>query len=174
MDKFDRQYHVLDTLTANVAAVSRAARTALATRPAPGPGQPPPQPAGEGAWSHSDLISEYLSALGELYTLSATYVTAQQVELLWDELVQGAPTRADLARAVPFFRSAVGREPWLEMGEVGALLRRVPALPAASVTKEVFQLAWEMFRTVRRRAAGQTGGPGAQGLHPGPNRGLSG
>jgi hypothetical protein len=168
VDKLDAQLHLFDLLTANVAAIARAAREhAAAQQPAEtrggggaGSGRSAVPP-GEGVWSHSDLVAVYLSSLQRLYDASGAYMSSGHAGTLWSELVQGAPARQDMVRAVAFFKAAVGaREPWLENADAAALLRRVTALPPGSVTKEVFHLTWSMFLQVGERACG--GGQGQE------------
>ncbi|KAI8477153.1 MAG: hypothetical protein J3K34DRAFT_455469 [Monoraphidium minutum] len=150
VDRYNTVYNLFDLLVDNAAALAHATRAFLSTRPPP----PPPAaaaPPGEGPWSHADLVGQYLWALQRLYEGSASFMLPQHAGSLWTELVQGAASRGDLVRAVAFFRAAVApKDAWLEAPAAGALLRRVPALPPAHVTKEVFQLTWTVFQNVNK------------------------
>jgi hypothetical protein len=171
VDKLDSEFHFLDLFVANISALAQEARAFLAEQQQqqqqqdqqqPPPARPPP---GEGAWTHHDLVSNYLTAFHKMLEWSATYMLARHADPLWQQLVQDAPTRADMQRAVLFFKAGVNpREPLIENPEAAALLRRVPLLPAGSITKDVFHLTMAMFNHVRgREGRGVSGGRASAG-----------
>lgn len=168
IERYNTQHGLFKLLVTNAAALARDARAFVSQHAAAaaagtvasaggGPAAAPPAhaappPPGEGAWSHSDLLLSYLYALQRLYDNSTSYMDRELADLLWAELVQGAVSKADMNRAVAYFKSAIfASEPWLEPPVVAALLRRVPELPPQFVTKDVYTLTWQMFAMVRGR-----------------------
>ena len=144
-------------LVDNVCAVAAAGRAHALERRAP--------PPGDGAWAHAEVVAAYLDALERLYDASTSYATTAHVDALWTELVERAAAAAAAAAAhgggggggggealraaVSFFRAGVGRNAFLERPVLATLLRRIPALPAAAITRDVYALAWAMFTQVR-------------------------